>query len=55
MTVLQRVNDALGFLGNVVVKLPPDHPIEQAKAQGFHRRDRFSSNLLMTATWSPCR
>lgn len=55
MTVLQRVNDPMGFLGNVVVKLPPEHPIELAKAQGLEHRDRFSSNLLMTAPWSPCR
>jgi hypothetical protein len=55
MTVLQRVNDPLGFLANVVVKLPPDHPVEQAKARGLEHRDRFESNLLMTAVWSPCR
>ncbi|MHB1582641.1 MAG: hypothetical protein ACYCU7_05595 [Acidimicrobiales bacterium] len=54
MTVLQRANDPLGFLGNVVVKLPPDHPIEQAKAHGLEHRDRFASNLLMAAEWSPC-
>ena len=55
MTVLQRVNDAMGFLSNVVVRLPPDHPVEQAKARGLEHRDRFESNLLMTAAWSPCR
>lgn len=55
MTMLQRVNDPMGFLGNIVVKLAPDHPIEQAKAQGLQHRDRLCSNLLMTATWSPCR
>jgi hypothetical protein len=54
MTVLQRVNDPLGFLGKVVVKLPSDHPIEQAKAQGLEHRDRFTSSLLMAAEWSPC-
>jgi len=55
MTVLQRLADPIGFLGNIVVKLPPDHPIEQAKAAGLQNRDRFWSNLLMTSTWSPCR
>lgn len=55
MTVLQRVNEPLAFLQNVVAKLPPDHPVEVAKAQGLEHRDRFSSNLLMTAPWSPCR
>jgi hypothetical protein len=55
MTVLQRVNDPMGFLTNVVVKLPPDHPVEQAKARGLEHRDRFESNLLLTAVWSPCR
>jgi hypothetical protein len=55
MTVLQRVNDPMGFLSNVVVKLPPDHPVEQAKARGLEHRDRFESNLLMTTGWSPCR
>jgi hypothetical protein len=55
MTVLQRVNDPLGFLSSVVVKLPPEHPVEQAKARGLEHRDRFESNLLMTAVWSPCR
>jgi hypothetical protein len=55
MTVLQRVNDPMGFLSNVVVKLPPDHPVEPAKTRGLEHRDRFESNLLLTAGWSPCR
>jgi hypothetical protein len=55
MTVLQRVNDPMAFLSNVVAKLPPDHPVEQAKARGLEHRDRYESNLLMTAVWSPCQ
>jgi hypothetical protein len=55
MTVLQRVNDPMGFLSNVVTRLPPDHPVEQAKARGLEHRDCYESNLLMTAAWSPCR
>jgi hypothetical protein len=55
MTVLQRVNDPIGFLSNVVTRLPPDHPVEQAKARGLEHRDRYESNLLMTAAWSPCQ
>jgi hypothetical protein len=54
MTVLQRLRDPLQFLSGVVTKLPPDHPIELAKAEGLKNRDRFESNLLMTAVWSPC-
>ncbi len=54
-TVLQRLRDPLQFLSGVVTKLPPDHPIELAKAEGLKNRDRFESNLLMTADWSPCR
>jgi hypothetical protein len=54
MTVLQRRRDPLQFLSGVVTKLAPDHPIELAKAEGLKNRDRFESNLLMTADWSPC-
>ena len=54
MTVLQRLRNPLQVLSGVVTKLAPEHPIELAKEEWLKNRERFESNLLMTADWSPC-